>query len=107
PHFFLTPPVASSYIPFVGSGSLMPNPACSVVDEPRPVPNSKRPSERWSNIATRSATRAGGFTGGVMLMIPDPMCICFVRAATNGMIVSFAEMCEYSQRKWCSVHHEY
>ena len=23
------------------------------------------------------------------------------------MIVSFAEMWEYSQRKWCSVHHEY
>ena len=46
--------------------------ACSVVDEPRPVPNSKRPSERWSSIATRSATRAGWFTGGVMLMIAEP-----------------------------------
>src|SRR4051812_2214326 len=42
-----------------------------------------------------------------MLMMPEPMCICFVRAATNGMIVSLAEMWEYSQRKWCSVHHEY
>ena len=30
-----------------------------------------------------------------------------MRAATNGMIVSLAEMWEYSQRKWCSVHHEY
>ena len=40
-------------------------------------------------------------------MIPEPMCICFVRAATNGMITSFDEMWEYSQRKWCSVHHEY
>jgi hypothetical protein len=42
-----------------------------------------------------------------MLMMPEPMCIWDVRAATNGMIVSFAEMWEYSQRKWCSVHHEY
>ena len=50
----------------------MPKPPISVVDEPRPVPNSKRPLERWSSIATRSATRAGWFTGGVTLMIPLP-----------------------------------
>ena len=41
------------------SGSGMPKPFCSTVDEPRPMPNSKRPSERWSSNATRSATRAG------------------------------------------------
>ena len=50
----------------------MPKPFCSVVDEPRPMPNSKRPSDRWSSIATRSATRAGWFTGGVMLKMPEP-----------------------------------
>ena len=49
----------------------MPKPPISVVDEPRPVPNSKRPLETWSIIATRSATRAGWFTGGVTLMMPD------------------------------------
>ena len=36
------------------------------------MPNSMRPSLRWSIIATRSATRAGWFTGGVMLKIPEP-----------------------------------
>ena len=51
----------------------MPKPFCSVVEEPRPVPNSKRPSERWSSMATRSAMRAGWFTGGVMLKMPEPM----------------------------------
>ena len=56
----------------VSSGSVMPKPPISVVDEPRPVPNSNRPFETWSIIATRSATRAGWFTGGVTLMIPRP-----------------------------------
>src|SRR5690242_2362798 len=56
----------------VSSGSWTPNPRCSVVDEPRPIPNSKRPSDRMSRIATRSATRAGWFTGGVTLKIPLP-----------------------------------
>ena len=58
----------------------MPKPRCSVVDEPRPMPNSKRPSDRWSSIATRSATRAGWFTGGVTLKIPQPRWMCSVRA---------------------------
>ena len=42
-----------------------------------------------------------------MLMIPEPMWICSVRAATYGMSTSLAEMWEYSPRKWCSVNHEY
>jgi hypothetical protein len=41
-----------------------------VLDEPRPTPNSMRPSLRWSIIATRSATQAG-VPAGVMLKIPD------------------------------------
>ena len=62
----------SSTISFVSSGSWIPNPFCSVLDEPRPTPNSMRPSLRWSIIATRSAIRAGWFTGGVMLKMPEP-----------------------------------
>ena len=85
----------------------MPKPPISVVDEPRPVPNSKRPPETWSIIATRSATRAGWLTGGVTLMIPLPTCICSVRASTHGISTSLAEMCEYSSRKWCSVNQAY
>ena len=63
---------ASAHMALVWSGSVIPKPACSVVDEPRPVPNSNRPPERWSIMATRSATRAGWLTGGVMLMMPLP-----------------------------------
>src|SRR5689334_14772331 len=53
--------MASSYISRVTSGSVMPKPPISVVELPRPVPNSKRPPETRSIIATRSATRAGWF----------------------------------------------
>ena len=33
-------------------------------------------------MATRSATRAGWLTGGVMLKMPEPRWICSVSAAT-------------------------
>ena len=85
----------------------MPKPPCSVVDDPRPVPNSKRPPERWSSIATRSAMRAGWLTGGVTLMIPEATWIRSVRARMYGITISLAEMWEYSVRKWCSVTHTY
>ena len=98
---------ASSNRSRVSSGPGMPKPRYSVLDEPRPVPSSKRPRLRWSSIATRSATRAGWFTGGVRLKIPEPMWICSVRAAAKPMRTSLAETCEYSSRKWCSVNHEY
>jgi hypothetical protein len=71
---------ASSYIERVVSPSGIRKPLNSVDDDPRPVPNSKRPSERWSSIATRSAVRAGWFTGGVMFQIAEPTCSRFVRA---------------------------
>ena len=99
--------IASSYMSRVISGSVMPKPPISVVDEPRPVPNSKRPFETRSIIATRSATRAGWFTGGVTLMIPDATWMFCVRASTHAISVSLAEMCEYSCRKWCSVNQAY
>ena len=54
------------------SASGMPKPWYSVLDDPRPTPSSNRPPLRWSSIATRSATRAGWFTGGVMLKMPEP-----------------------------------
>ncbi len=59
----------------------MPKPACSVVDEPRPMPSSKRPSLKMSSMAARSATRAGWFTGGVTFMIPEPRWMRSVMAA--------------------------
>ena len=77
----------------------MPKPRCSVVDEPRPIPNSKRPPDRWSSIATRSATRAGWFTGGVMLKIPVPRWMLSVRAATYARNDSLADRCEYSREE--------
>ena len=86
---------------------MMPKPACSVVDDPRPVPKSKRPPERWSSIATRSAMRAGWLTGGVTLMIPEATRMRSVRARMCGITTSLAEMWLYSARKWCSVTHTY
>ena len=80
-HILRNSPTTSSNMSRVRSGSVMPNPFCSVVDEPRPMPNSKRPSERWSSSATRSAIRAGWFTGGVTLKMPDPRWIVDVAAA--------------------------
>ena len=80
-HIFTISGTASSNIARVSSGSSMPNPRCSVVDEPRPMPISNRPSLRWSSVAARSAMRAGWFTGGVTLKIPDPRWIRSVIAA--------------------------
>jgi hypothetical protein len=52
----------------------MSKPSTSVLDEPRPVPNSNRLLVRWSSNATFSATLWGLLTGGVMLKIADPRC---------------------------------
>ena len=72
----------------------MPKPRCSVVEEPRPVPNSNRPSERWSSMATRSAMRAGWLAGGVMLKMPEPMWMLDVRAAQKARNDSLSERWE-------------
>jgi hypothetical protein len=71
----------SSAMSRVVSIESMPKPNTSVDDEPRPTPNSKRPGASWSSIATFSATRAGWHTGGVMLMIPEPMWMRSVMAS--------------------------
>ena len=73
----------SRHIGLVSAALGMSKPAHSADDEPRPVPNSTRPSERWSSVAMRSATRAGWFTLAVMLVIAVPTWICFVTAATQ------------------------
>ena len=85
----------------------MSKPNTSVVDEPRPVPNSKRPSVMWSISATVSATRAGLLTGGVMLKMAEPTCTRSVRAARLERYTSGPGMWLYSSRKWCSGHHTY
>ncbi len=48
-------------------------PRISWLPAPRPVPNSKRPSEMWSSMATRSATFTGWFTWGSGLKIAETM----------------------------------
>ncbi len=58
----------------------MPKPVTSRLPAPRPVPNSKRPSLRWSSMATRSATRTGWLTCGLRLKMPEPTWIRSVTA---------------------------
>ncbi len=66
--------IVSSQSSFVWFMSVMPgmNPRISWLPAPRPVPNSKRPSERWSSIATFSATFTGWLTGASGLKMPEP-----------------------------------
>ena len=84
----------SRHMGLVSAADGMSNPAHSADDEPRPVPNSMRPSERWSMVAMRSATRAGWFTAAVMLVMAVPMWMRLVRAATHDRYTSGAGWCE-------------
>ena len=54
-------PIASSHISRLRVRSIR-KPPSSAAEEDSPVPNSTRPSEIRSSVATRSATRAGWFT---------------------------------------------
>ena len=78
-----------------------------MLDDPRPVPSSKRPLLRLSSMAARSAVRTGWFTGAVMLKIADPRWMREVRAATKERNTSGDDMWEYCRRKWCSEAHTY
>ena len=49
-----------------------PKPPSSICELPSPVPNSTRPPEIRSSVATRSATRAGWLTAGGTWTIPWP-----------------------------------
>lgn len=71
----------SSQMARVASVELMSKPVTSRVPAPRPVPNSKRPSERWSSMATFSAMRAGCSLAGLKLKMPEPRWMRSVRAA--------------------------
>ncbi len=66
--------MVSSQISFVWFMSVMPGrkPRISCDPAPRPLPNSKRPSLRWSSMATFSATFTGWLTGASGLKIPEP-----------------------------------
>ncbi|CAM5259847.1 hypothetical protein STANM309S_03267 [Streptomyces tanashiensis] len=66
--------MVSSQISFVWFMSVMPgmNPRISWEPAPRPEPNSKRPPERWSSMATFSATFTGWLTGARGLKMPEP-----------------------------------
>src|SRR5262245_54297856 len=86
--------IDSRHMGFVSDADGIANPPHSADDDPRPVPNSTRPFERWSIVAMRSATRAGWFTAAVMFVIAVPTWICFVRAATNERNTSGAGWCE-------------
>jgi hypothetical protein len=66
--------MVSRHMALVMSTLGMSKPRTSVLDDPRPVPNSNRFSVRWSSSATFSAMRCGLLTGGVMLKIADPRC---------------------------------
>src|SRR4029450_5683236 len=80
----------SRHMGFVSAADGMANPPHSADDDPRPLANSMRPSERWSIVAMRSATRAGWLTAAVMLVIAVPMWIRLVRAATHERYTSGA-----------------
>src|SRR5262249_12701732 len=80
----------SRHMGFVSAADGIAKPPHSADDEPRPVPNSTRPFERWASVAIRSATRAGWFTAAVMFVIAVPSCMRFGRAATDGRNTSGA-----------------
>src|SRR5215472_13347583 len=78
------------------------NPSSSARDADSPVPQSTRPPETKSRVATRSATRAGGLYPGGIKTMPCPRRMRRERWDAAARNTSGAEECEYSSRKWCS-----
>ena len=94
----------SSHDFLVVSGSAR-KPPSSVQVADRPVPKSRRPPDRMSSTAARSAMRIGWLNSGTHTTIPWPTrmrVVCMAHAVRNS---SGAEQCEYSSRKWCSTAH--
>src|SRR5262245_27222892 len=99
--------ITSSHSALVDAVPGMLNVATLCEPAPRPVPNSNRPSLRWSSIATRSALRTGWFTRGDRLKMPELKWMYEVRAAQYAMNTSLAEVWLYSVSAWCSDTHTY
>lgn len=72
---------------------------------PSPMPNSTRPSEMRSSVASVSAVRAGWLYFGITWRMPWPRRILRVRDAAAARNTSGADEWEYSSRKWCSTSH--
>ena len=86
----------------------MPKPSCSVVDEPRPVPNSKRPLAEV--VEHRDPLGDAGRVVHRRRDVEDARADVDALGAgerRSGSNTSLAEMWEYSSRKWCSVIHQY
>ena len=75
---FATCSVVSRHIARRSAGS-MPKPSSSARDADSPVPQSTRPLDTRSSVASRSATRAGWLYTGGMRTIPCPRRIRLVR----------------------------
>ena len=73
--------MTSSHSTRVEDVSWMLKVATSWLPAPRPVPNSKRPLERWSSMVARSALRTGWLARGLSPKMPEPRWIRSVRAA--------------------------
>src|SRR2546427_12022140 len=97
--------MASSHSTFDASISGISKPSISVLDDPRPVPSSKRPLLRLSSMAARSAVRTGWFTGAVVLKIADPRWMREVRAATKERDTSGDDLWEHCRKTGCSEAH--
>ncbi len=74
-----------------------PNGSSSVIEALSPMPNSQRPFDSRSRLATFSATRAGWLV--VSCMMPWPSRICFVRWLAAARNDSGDGEWEYSSRK--------
>src|SRR5437868_2396169 len=94
-HIFLNSQMTSSQLALVSSG-FTPKVLISWDPAPRPFPNSNRPSDRWSSIATRSAMRTGWFVAGLSGKMPEPTWMRSVWASAYGMNDSLADKWEYS-----------
>ena len=79
------------------------NPSSSVRVADRPVPNSSRPSHRWSSVAAISAARIGWLYAMGRRRTPWPRRMFSVLAAMFANTTSGAVEMLSSGRKWCSV----
>ena len=81
---------------------------CSVVDEPRPMPNSNRPPREV--VEHRDALGDAGRVVHRRRDVEDARAEVDALGARRDVgrgTHSFADRCEYSVRKWCSVAHVY